>query len=253
MSKENDVAVQIFSARACAAPLRDAAVLFEAKTGVRVSVAVCNRHCAAPVAEEAAAQSGNHDFLVEIAEDGIYDLAISGAEYLLDDGEVRGIVQKGERRLIACRRSAIVVPAGNPAGIRSLADLTKPGVRVAISVLDCLKGLWEDVTVRLGLAEQIRRNISFRANGCVAIVEAVAQNKVDAAFGWNTFEHLAPGRLEIVETPPAQQVWRGTGIGLLTTATHIEQARQLMDFLVTPEARACYQKYGWVVPGTMAV
>ena len=245
--KENGV-LKIFTARACAAPLKEAAPLFERQTGIRVEVAECNRHCAAAVAEEAVGQQGSHDFLVEIAEDGIYDLAISGADYLLDDGEVRGIVQKRERRLIAYRRSAIAVPSGNPAGIRVIRDLAKPGVRVAVSVLDCLKGLWEDVAARLGLAEQIRRNITFHANGCVAIVEAVAQRKVDAAIGWNAFAHLAKGRIEIVETPREQQVWRGTSVALLSTSSTPDSARRLMDFLCTPESRACYEKYGWVSP-----
>lgn len=248
MTVTKRTSVKIFSARACAAPLTDAAALFEKKTGILVEISVCNRHCAAPVAEEAAARHGNHDFLIEIAEDGIYDLAISGAEYLLDDGEVRGIVCKGERRLIAYRRSAIIVPAANPAKIKSLQDLAKPGTRVAISVLDCLKGLWEDVTARIGLCEAIRPNITFKANGCVAIVETVAQNKVDAAIGWSTFAHMSEGKIEIVETPPEQQIFRGTGIALLSTSSHPQLARQFMDFLVTPEARACYETYGWVSP-----
>lgn len=242
------VTVKVFSARACAAPLEKAAKLFEEKTGIRILVAVCSRHCAEPVAEEATAAGADHDFLVEVAEDGIYDLAIGGAEYLLDDGEVRGIVQKGERRIIACRESAIVVPAGNPAGIHTLEDLTRPGVRVAISVLDCLKGLWEDICARAGLHvfDGVRRNITFHANGCIAIVEAVAEAKVDAAFGWTAFEHLALGRIEAIPLPKEQSVSRGTGIGLLTTSTQPEAARQFMDFLTTEEARACYREYGWV-------
>jgi molybdate transport system substrate-binding protein len=248
MTEEKSKSVKIFTARACAAPLTDAAKLFEAKTGVRVEISACNRHCASPNAEEATALTGGHDFLVEIAEDGIYDLAISGAEYLLDDGEIRGIVQKGQRSLIAYRRSAIAVPAGNPAGIRTLEDLAKPGVRVAVSVIDCLKGLWEDVVARLGLTEQVGRNIQFRANGCVAIVEAVAQGKVDAAIGWSAFAHLAEGRIEIVETPRSQQVLRATSVALLSTSSNSADARRLMDFLATPEARDCFEKYGWVSP-----
>jgi len=247
MSTDEDRVVRIFSARACAAPLEKAAKLFEERTGIRVEISVCSRHCAAAVAEEATAETGGHDFLIEIAEAGIHDLAIGGAEYLLDDGEVRGIVQKGERRTIAYRRSAILVPAGNPKDIRSLADLAKPGVRIAISVLDCLKGLWEDVAARAGHLEGICRNLAYHANGCIAIVEAVAEGKVDAAFGWTAFEHLAPGRIEIIEMAPEEQVWRGTGVGLLTFAQEPEAARQLMEFLTTPEARACYQECGWVV------
>lgn len=239
--------IQVFSARACAAPLEDAARIFESQTGIHVDISVCNRHCASPVAEEAAAGEGQHaDFLVEIAEEGVHDLAIAGAEYLLDDGEVRGIVIKGARRTIACRESAIVVPAGNPGGIASIQDMARPGVRVAISVIDCLKGLWEDICGRAGLIEAIRPNVSFKANGCVAIVEAVAQGKVEAAFGWSSFAHLAPGRIEVIPLPKEFTLRRGTCIGLLKFSSKQQEATRFMDFLTTETARQCYRKYGWV-------
>jgi len=239
--------VRIFSARACAAPLEEAAKLFEAQTGIKVAIDVCSRHCAAAVAEEATGTTGGDDFLVEISDAGIHDLAIGGAEFLLDDGEVRGIVQKGRRRTIAYRRSTLVVPAGNPAKIATLADLAKPGVRVGISVIDCCRGMWEDVTAHAGLLEAIRPNITFHANGCVAIVEAVVQRKIDVAFGWSAFAHLAPGRIEIVELPRDQQILRGTCVGLLSFSKNPDAATKLMDFLTTPRARACYVKYGWML------
>ncbi len=246
---EGERTVRVFSARACAAPLEQAARLFEEKTGIKIEISVCSRHCAEPVAEEATGETGGDDFLLEIADAGIHDLAIGGAEYLLDDGEVRGTVRKGKRRTIASRIYAIVVPAGNPKDIRSMSDMATPGVRIAVSVIDCLKGLWEDICARLGLLEEVRRNIAFHANGCVAIVEAVAQGKVDAAFGWTAFKHLDPERLDVVELPREQQVLRGTGVGLLSFARQPEAAEEFMDFLTSPQARACYEQYGWVVPG----
>jgi accessory colonization factor AcfC len=248
MTTRTEQVVRVFSARACAAPLEKAALLFTEQTGIKVQVDQCSRHCASGVAEEATEENKHDDFLDEIAEAGVHDLAIGGAEYLLDDGEVRGIVQKGERRTIASRESAIIVPAGNPANVRTLEDLARPGVRVAISMIDCLKGLWEDICGRLGLLDGVRRNISYRANGCVAIVEAVAQRKVDAAFGWTAFEHLEPGRIEAIEIPKEARICRGTGIGLLKFSASPDEARKLMDFLTTPEARSCYQELGWVLP-----
>lgn len=246
--KGSDGVVRVFSARACAAPLEKAAELFERQSGIHVLIDVCSRHCAAPVAEEATGETGGDDFLLEISDAGIHDLAIGGAEYLLDDGEIKGIVQKHQRRTIACRASAIIVPAGNPANIHSVEDMAKPGVRVAVSVIDCLKGLWEDISGRLGLLDEIRRNISYYANGCIAIVEAVATNQADAAFGWTAFGHLEPERIEIIEMPVEQQVIRGTGVGLLSFAKQPEAAKQFMDFLASPQARAFYKEYGWVVP-----
>ena len=240
--------VHIFSARACAAPLEKTAKLFEEQTNIHVEISVCSRHCAEPVAEEATGETGGDDFLLEIADAGIHDLAISGAEYLLDDGEVRGIVQKGQRRTIAYRRSAIIVPAGNPKNIHSVEDIARPGIRVGVSVIDCLKGLWEDISGRLGLMDKIRRNICYYANGCIAIVEAVATGEIDAAFGWTAFQHLEPERIETIELPQEQQVLRGTGVGMLSFAKETEAAKQFMDFLASPQSREFYKEYGWVIP-----
>ena len=245
--KTKNGTVRTFSARACAAPLEKAAKLFEEQTGVSVEISVCSRHCAQPITEEAAGETGGDDFLLEIADAGIHDLAIAGAEYLLDDGEVRGIVQRHQRRTIAYRTSAIIVPAGNPRNIRCVEDMAKPGVRVGVSVIDCLKGLWEDVSGRLGLLDKIRENICYYANGCIAIVEAVATGEVDAAFGWTAFQHLEPERIEIIEMPEAQQVSRGTGVGMLSFAKQTEAARQFMDFLASPESRQFYKEYGWSI------
>jgi len=118
-------------------------------------------------------------------------------------------------------------------------------VRVAVSVIDCLKGLWEDISGRLGVLDKIRENICYYANGCIAIVEAVAINQVDAAFGWTAFEHLEPERIEVIEMPEEQQVLRGTCVGLLSFAKQPEVAKRFMDFLASPESRRFYREYGW--------
>ena len=125
--------------------------------------------------------------------------------------------------------------------------MAQPGVRVGVSVLDCLKGLWEDISGRLGLVSKIRNNITYYANGCIAIVEAAATGEFDAGFGWAAFHHLEPGRIEVIELPKEQQVLRGTGVGMLSFAKNIENARKLMDFLTTPESRAFYKEFGWVL------
>lgn len=249
MKQENSkTTVRIFSAKACVAPLEKAAKLFEDQTGIKVEISVCSRHCATAVAEEATGQTGGDDFLLEIADAGIHDLAIAGAEYLLDDGEIRGIVQRGQRRTIAFRNSAIIVPRGNPKNIHCAADMATPGVRIGVSVIDCLKGLWEDISARLGLLDGIRKNICYYANGCIAIVEAVATNEIDAVFGWASFGHLEPERIEVIEMPKEQQVLRGTAVGLLSFSKQPKAAKQFMDFLASAESQKFYKEYGWVTP-----
>lgn len=126
--------------------------------------------------------------------------------------------------------------------------MARPGVRIAVSVIDCLKGLWEDICGRLGLVEPIRDNICYYANGCIAIVEAVATGEVDAAFGWTAFRHLEPDRIEVIEMPQEQQVMRGTCVGMLSFTRAVGPAEQFMNFLTSTESRRFYREYGWVVP-----
>ena len=71
--------------------------------------------------------------------------------------------------------------------------------------------------------------------------------EVKQQFGWTAFQHLEPDRIEVVEMPKEQQVLRGTGVGMLSFAKDADAARKFMDFLTTPEARAFYKEFGWVV------
>ena len=162
MTDHEKQVVKIFSAKACAAPLYEAAAAFERETGIKIEISVCSRHCAKAEAEEAVGTAGSDDFLLEIAEDAIHDLAIAGAEYLLD--------------------------------------------------------------------------------------EAVAEHKVDAAFGWSAFEHLDPDRVEVIPLPPEQQIQRGTCVGLLPFGKSPEAAETFMDFLASEKARPFYRQYGWTWP-----
>jgi hypothetical protein len=43
--------MRIFSARACAADLGNAARVFEEQMNIHIEINVCSRHCARPVAE----------------------------------------------------------------------------------------------------------------------------------------------------------------------------------------------------------
>ena len=238
--------VKIFSSKACAAPIQAACEVFERETGIKVERSMCGRHCQEGEAGQAGDLKGHH-FLEEIAEAGIHDIAVGGAEYLLDDGEAAGIVQRGKRLVLAMRKSALIVPADNPAGIRGLDDLKRPGVRVGISIVDCLRGVWEDVCGRAGILGDVVKNIALRANGCMAIIEATAQKKVDAAFGWSGFEHLAPGRIKTIAVPDRFCVYRGTGAGLLSFSREPAAAERLMAFLASERARPFFTELGWVV------
>lgn len=222
--------LKVYSAGAVAPPLRDAIAIFEKDSKVK-----CDLRIGKP-----------EDLLKEIAKFKKGDVFSSGAEYILDDAEDRGLIIKGSRKSLGYRRSVIIVPIGNPAKITSLKDLCSKNVRVGIAVEGCLKGLWDDVASKAGLTDQIRRNITHHADACGSLMSLIHSDKVDAIFGWNAFQGVWPDTCEIIELPKNFQIFRSTVAGVISYSGNVKLSEKFIDFLSSFAIRKIYADYGWI-------
>jgi accessory colonization factor AcfC len=222
--------LRIYSAGAVAPPLQEATRLFQKEHGLKCLVNVGKPE--ALLAAVAATKTG--------------DVFSGGAEYVLDDAEDQGLVFPQERRSLGYRRSVIIVQPGNPKGISSLNDLRQEGIRIGIATAGCLKGVWDDVASKAGLTEQIRKNITRHADACGSLMSLIHTREVDAIIGWNAFRNIWPDTCETVELPRDIQVFRSTGIGILTCTRNLELCEKYINYLTGPEAKKIYSDYGWV-------
>ena len=222
--------LNVYSAGAVSPPLRDGIAIFEKESKVK-----CDLRIGKP-----------EDLLKEIAKFKKGDVFSSGAEYILDDAEDRGLIIKGSRKSLGYRRSVLIVPVGNPAKITSLKDLCSKNVRVGIAVEGCLKGLWDDVASKAGLTDQIRRNITHHADACGSLMSLIHSDKVDAIFGWNAFQGVWPDTCEIIELPKNFQVFRSTVAGVISYSGNVKLSEKFIDFLSSFAIRKIYAAYGWI-------
>jgi len=170
----NKEVLHVYSSGAVAPPIKKCAVEFKAKFRTEFEFTV-----------------GKPERLISgITESRKGDIVTCGAEFILDDAQERGLIFKDTRRSVGFRKSAILVPMGNPKKIQSMSDLTREGVKVGISVSGCLLGVWDDVSSKAGLTDRIRNNITDFADGCGAVMALINQKKVDAVFGWDAFQKL---------------------------------------------------------------
>jgi molybdate transport system substrate-binding protein len=186
------------------------------------------------------------NLLAAIAVSKAGDIISCGAEYILDEAEDRGLVVKGSRRSMGFRRSVIIVPPGNPAKITSLNDLCTENVRIGIAVDGCLKGVWDDVSSKAGLTDQIRQNITDHADACGSLMGLIHQEKVDAIFGWNAFQSVWPDTCEVIELPSDLQVFRSTVVAMVSYTKDAELSQKFIEFLTSDEVRKIYSDYGWI-------
>ncbi|ADJ27689.1 molybdate ABC transporter substrate-binding protein [Nitrosococcus watsonii] len=158
---------------------------------------------------------------------------------------------------------AIMVAKGNPKHIKSLADLGRPDVRVAMP-----NPKWE------GIGKQIIA--SYRKAGGEALERAIMETKVadgstyltymhhrqsplrvlqgqsDAAPVWSTEPYFQQQILrhpvETVPIPPEQNTIATYTAARLKDAPHEQAAWDFFAFMKSPAAQAVYKKYGFQPP-----
>lgn len=221
--------LHVYSSGAVAPPIKKCAEEFAEKYGTEFEFTVGKAE----------------DLIVEIAKTKKGDILTCGSEFILDDAQLKGLVPKDTRRSLGFRRSAILVQIGNPKRISSISDLTKEGVKVGVSTSGCLLGVWDDIATKAGVTEQVRRNTVAYADGCGALMALINKKKVDAVLGWEAFKKLAVKTMDVVELPKNLQVYRSTGVSIVTFSRNKELAKKFIEYLVSISGKKVYGEYGW--------
>jgi accessory colonization factor AcfC len=219
----------LYCAGGVAPPLIEVAALFELRRGIPVKVV-----------------AGKAEELIRDAKsERNVDMLIVGAEHVMDVAEFDELILKASRMSIGYRRSVLLVQHGNPKHIAQLADVTKEGITISISISGCLMGVWDDISSQAGITDAVRRNITVLADGCGHLIRTINLKEVDVAFGWNVFAVMNPATIQAVELPREVQIRRSTTAGMFTFSKQKEEAEAFLAFLRTAEARSVYRKHGW--------
>ena len=211
-------------------PMKECAALYQKSRGVQVVV-----------------QAGpEQEWLAAAQQDG--DVIFGGADYMLTQFALdhEGFLRAGSRVELYDRAAGILVRPGNPKGIRSLRDLTKPGVRILDVSGAGQLGLWEDVAGHLHLISAFERNIVVSvASSAEGIKAWDSQPELDAWVTYETWAKRLPTTTSLVRLPRGERLYRGTPVALTTRSTNVEQATAFIRFLQTPEAHAIFVRWGW--------
>lgn len=230
----------VYAGAASKPPTEEAARAYERKTGIRVDVVFGG--------------SGYVLSQMKLARQG--DLYFPGSSDYMEKAKRDGDVFPETERIIVYLVPAINVQKGNPHRIRTLRDLTRPGLRVAIANPEgvCVGAYAVEILERTFTPEQktaFRENLANYTASCEKTATAISLKQADAVIGWRVFEHWDPKRIETIPLP-AEQIAR---IGYIPIAvsrfTHERAAAQsFIDFLTGPEGQAIFAGYHYfATPG----
>lgn len=225
----------VFAGAASKPPTEAAAKAFEKKTGVKVHLTF----------------GGSGFVLSQMSLTKKGDLYFPGSSDYMEIAKQKDLVFPESERFVVYLVPAINVQKGNPKGIRSLRDLIRPGLRVAIANPEgvCV-GLYAVELVEKNFSREektaFRKNLSNYTESCEKTATAVSLKAVDAVMGWRVFHYWDPERIETV--PLAKQEIARIGyipIAISKFTTNQKLAQEFIDFIVSGEGKAYFKKYNY--------
>ncbi|MGZ8515194.1 MAG: molybdate ABC transporter substrate-binding protein [Candidatus Limnocylindrales bacterium] len=158
--------------------------------------------------------------------------------------------------VFAASTLTLIVPADNPAGIHSPADLARPGVKVVAAGADVPIARYADqVVARLGtlagyparFADDYAANVVTREQNVQAVVAKIELGEGDAAIVYVT-DARASGAVATIPIPDAANV-PATYAGVVVAAsTRREEAHALLDWLAGPPGASVLATFGFLPP-----
>jgi molybdate transport system substrate-binding protein len=163
----------------------------------------------------------------------------------------------GDVVAFAANALTIVVPAGNPAGVASPADLARPGLKIvaagdAVPVSRYASQLVANLAAAsgdpAGFEAAYAANIVSREDDVAAVVSQVALGEADAAIVYETDARSA-ARLETIAVPPALNVQATYGGVAVRGSSNPDGATAFLAWLTGPDGQAILDGLGFRAPG----
>jgi molybdate transport system substrate-binding protein len=223
----------VYAGAASKPPTEEAARLFEKKTGIKVEVVFGG--------------SGYMLSQMKLAKQG--DIYFPGSSDYMEKAKREGAVYPDTEKIIVYLVPSINVVKGNPRGIRTLQDLIKPGIRVAIANPEgvCL-GIYAVEIIENSFTPS--QKAAFQANlvnyteSCEKTAMAISLKMADAVIGWSVLEHWDPLRIQTIKLPASQTPRIGyIPIAISKFTTNCQTAQRFVDFMAGPEGSRVFARH----------
>ena len=223
----------VYAGAASKPPTEEAVKAYEAKAGTKVDVIF-----------------GGSGFVLsqmKLAKQG--DLYFPGSSDYMEKAKRDGDVFADSEKVIVYLVPAINVQKGNPHNIKTLKDLTKPGLRVAIANPEgvCVGAYAVEIIEKEFSPDEkgaFKTNLANYTESCEKTATAISLKMADAVIGWSVFQYWDPERIETIPLPKEQIPRIGyIPVAIARFTRQRAEAQKFIDFLTGPEGQKIFAKY----------
>lgn len=188
--------------------------------------------------------AGSSDLVSRLAEGAAADVLATADETTMQQAITDGTVP-GPPSLFASNTLAIAVPAGNPAGISSFADLADPAVRVVVCAPQVPCGA---ATKKTEAAAGITITPVSEELSVTDVLGKVSSGEADAGLVYVTDIARAGDTVEGIDFDEASTAVNRYPISVTTAADGSDSAAAFVRFVLGDQGRARFAAAGFAAP-----
>jgi molybdate transport system substrate-binding protein len=141
----------------------------------------------------------------------------------------------------------IVVPKSNPAGIKDIYDLTKPGISIEVANSSVPVGSYTfSVLKNMALTLRILPNIVSQETDVRAVLTKIALGQADAGFVYATDARTVPGQVTVIKVPAWAQPKVTYSMAVVTKSPNQAAAQAFIKRVLGKAGQAKLQAFGFL-------
>jgi molybdate transport system substrate-binding protein len=159
----------------------------------------------------------------------------------------KGLVDKPVE--FATNTLVMIVPKDNPARIKSVSDITRPGVKLVICDATVPCGDYARTAFEnLGITGAAMKNVVSQTTDVTQTVAQVALGQADAGFVYITDADAAGGKVSVVHLPAQAKPGAKDYIAVVKSSPHLAAAKAFMALILSPAGQAKLRAAGFGAP-----
>jgi len=197
--------------------------------------------------------AGSQTLRTQLEEGASADVFALANHTEMDNAVKAGLVQDGAAPDFLTNQLLVILPADNPAGLESLQDLARPGVKVVLAAdtvpagkyaRQILDKLSQDPAFGSDFGTKVLANVVSNENDVKQVVAKVQLGEADAGIVYVSDAVAAP-ELKTIEVPVEFNVVAKYPIAALTQAPQPELAAEFIAYVLSAEGQGILAKWGF--------
>jgi molybdate transport system substrate-binding protein len=151
--------------------------------------------------------------------------------------------------VFATNKLIVLVPKSNPAGIKSVYDLRRAGVKIVIGDKAVPIGTYtRQILDTLGITNDVMSNVVSQETDVKGIVSKVALGEADAGFVYRTDARPVVSRTRIIALPDRAQPPIRYELAVVKSSSHAAAARAFIKQVTSTRGRKLLAAAGFGLP-----